>query len=258
MSDFLETKYTRWYWQIIAKRAIKDKDARGEVHHIIPRSLGGSDEPQNLVKLSGHDHAWCHWLLTKMTTGHHRALMIYAFNMMGVYGDHMERKKSYAIVRAYERNREEWSRVHSENMTGREPWNKGLKEDRPEVLARLKEACAAREIDPQRQADGQAKRLEKMKGYTHSSETKEKQRMSQLGKKKGVMSEDHKKALSDALTGHKKVEGHGAKVAAANRGVVSINKDGVEKKIKRDDLQSWIDQGWQKGGKSRSPYKIST
>lgn len=91
---FNQSKYTRWYYAIIQKLAITDRRRKGEVHHILPRSLGGGDEPENLVKLTGHDHAWCHWLLTKMTTGEDRSKMIYAFNMMGVYGEHMERQSS--------------------------------------------------------------------------------------------------------------------------------------------------------------------
>lgn len=258
MSEFSDNKYTRWYWAIVSKRAITDRNVKGEVHHIIPRSLGGSDDPENLVKLSGHDHAWCHWLLTKMTSGRDYELMTYAFNMMGVAGEHMNRPKSYAIVRAYERNREEWSRIHSERMSGRETWNKGRKEDRPEVLARIKEAANEREIDSQRQAEGQAKRIAKVTGQKRSEETKRRMHEAHVGKKKGTPSDTHKKALSDALVGHKKSEGHGAKVAAANRGVVSINKDGVEKKIKQDNLQSWLDQGWLKGGKTRGSKKIKT
>lgn len=246
---FTDNKYTRWYYAIIKKRAILDQDVKGEVHHIIPRSLGGDDDPDNLVKLRGHDHAWCHWLLTKMTTGTAKSSMVYAFNMMSVYGDHMERQASYAIVRAYERNREEWSRVHSERMSGRDPWNKGKKETRPEVLSRIKQACAKR---PPRSAESKAANAEKQRGQKRSEETRQKMSISATGKKKGPMSEEHKSSISQSMKGHKKSSEHGHRVAAANRGVVSINKDGVEKKIKKDDLQSWLDQGWERGGKKRS------
>ena len=128
MNDiFNKTKYTRWYYTIIEKRSINEEHHASEVHHIIPRSLGGTDDPMNLVRLNYHDHAWCHWLLTKMTTGPALAKMRYAFNMMNVGGDHMGRVLDSKIVRAYTKNREELIKQHSEFMRGRTPWNKGKK-----------------------------------------------------------------------------------------------------------------------------------
>lgn len=37
-----------------------------EVHHIIPRCLGGNDEINNLTKLTGREHYLAHWLLYKI------------------------------------------------------------------------------------------------------------------------------------------------------------------------------------------------
>jgi hypothetical protein len=259
MNQFNNTKYTRWYYSIIQKRAILDKDARGEIHHIIPRSMGGDDSPDNLVKLTGHDHAWCHWLLTKMTTGSAKVSMIYAFNMMGVSGEHMERQSSYAIVRAYEKNRIEWSKNHSDTMSeqfinGREIWNKGRKEDRPEVLARVKEAAQNRpKLTDEKLKEKVRKSVDTMKKNgtdKRSQETRDKQRDSMIGLVRGPMNDVHKNKI--AISCRKpKSEGHGDAVAAANRGVVSINRNDVEKKVKQDTLQSWIEQGWQLGGRPR-------
>ena len=53
------------------------------------------------------------------------------------------------------------------------------------------------------------------------------------------------------MTGQKKTKSHGANVARANIGNISINKDGLEKKVKKDILQSYLDQGWQLGGRKR-------
>lgn len=58
---FNESKYTTWYNSIISS-----PDLEGELHHIIPRSLGGIDDENNLVKLSLRKHFICHLLLTKM------------------------------------------------------------------------------------------------------------------------------------------------------------------------------------------------
>ena len=37
-----------------------------EKHHIKPRSLGGNNDKENLVKLTAREHFICHWLLIKM------------------------------------------------------------------------------------------------------------------------------------------------------------------------------------------------
>jgi hypothetical protein len=62
--------YERIYQQFIADRKAKEADlnASGEYyekHHIIPRSLGGGDEPENLVALTARDHLYAHYLLVK-------------------------------------------------------------------------------------------------------------------------------------------------------------------------------------------------
>lgn len=252
---FNDTKYTRWYYSIVSNRAITDHNVKCEVHHIVPRSLGGTDDAENLVKLSGHDHALCHWLLTKMTTGTDKAKMVYAFNMMAVYGKHMDRPTSAAIVRAYEHNREEWSRVHSELMTGRPSPRKGTKITDPEALKNIREGTANRVIDPVKAAEGHRRGAEKRRGQKRSDETRKLQ--SESAKKhlaenpRGPMSDVEKEKRSKKQKGVPKQKGHGSKVAAANRGVVSINKNGIEKKVKAPDLQTWLNQGWSLGGRPR-------
>ena len=37
-----------------------------EIHHILPRCLGGQDDPSNLVKLTVREHYIAHWLLCKI------------------------------------------------------------------------------------------------------------------------------------------------------------------------------------------------
>lgn len=41
-------------------------DGYTEIHHIIPRCVGGDDSKDNLVKLSAREHFICHILLTKI------------------------------------------------------------------------------------------------------------------------------------------------------------------------------------------------
>ncbi|MDB5594887.1 MAG: hypothetical protein JWM36_1848 [Hyphomicrobiales bacterium] len=60
-------KYQRWYDHLVARaQSRKRLGGYSEVHHIEPRSLGGSDQPANLVSLTYREHFLAHWLLTKI------------------------------------------------------------------------------------------------------------------------------------------------------------------------------------------------
>jgi hypothetical protein len=72
---FIDNKYTKWYFNIINLRNSEGfatrklaKDALGYVenHHIIPKSLNGSNEKNNMIFLTAKEHFVCHHLLTKM------------------------------------------------------------------------------------------------------------------------------------------------------------------------------------------------
>lgn len=53
-------------------------DCYTESHHIIPHSMGGSDDSDNLVNLTGREHFIVHKILAK----EYKGPMIYAFLMM--------------------------------------------------------------------------------------------------------------------------------------------------------------------------------
>jgi hypothetical protein len=63
---FLENKYTGWYFAIINASKLRGNSGYSENHHIIPKSLGGSNNSQNLVRLTAREHYIVHHLLTKM------------------------------------------------------------------------------------------------------------------------------------------------------------------------------------------------
>lgn len=78
---FNESKYTKIYFNIINKR-ISSPATEGEIHHIIPRSIGGSDDSSNLVKLSYREHLVCHILLTKMCESENKIKMCWALHRL--------------------------------------------------------------------------------------------------------------------------------------------------------------------------------
>lgn len=76
---FIDNKYTRTYFSIIENSKTTSKTGKYEIHHIIPRCLGGSDNPNNLVSLSLREHFICHRLLVKMVSSkNHIAKLAYA------------------------------------------------------------------------------------------------------------------------------------------------------------------------------------
>jgi len=252
---FTDKFYSKVYFSTIEKAKQRGwKKARGrERHHIIPQSLGGSNDKSNLVYLSCREHFLCHWLLVKMTEGESYHKMVYALMGMRAENEHHDRYHTVFTARVYEKYRIEHAAYHSKLMKSKNliPWNKGGVEITDEHRANIKKAANTRIIDPIKQAEGQRKRIAKMLGRKQSEETCRNKSIALKGKSKGPMSEEEKLKRSITMTGQKKTKTHGANVANAVLGNISINKDNTEKKVKKDVLQSYLDQGWQLGGKKR-------
>ena len=64
--NFIDNKYTRWYYAIVANARCRIVNGYTENHHIFPKSIGGDNSMDNLVLLTAREHFICHWLLTKM------------------------------------------------------------------------------------------------------------------------------------------------------------------------------------------------
>ena len=245
---FNNSKYTVYYNKIIGNA--KDRKLLGykERHHIIPQSLGGSNKKENLVYLTAREHFICHWLLIKMTSSTDKAKMLYALNMMRVKNTKQDRYSTKITSRVYEKYRQELSKTISKTNKGKIPWNKGGSDLTDDQRENIRIAALNR---PKPTPESIAKRVAKVTGQKRSEETKKKQSLVSKGKPKGPQSEEHRLAISLGGKGVKKKEGHSTNVANAVKGNISINKDGVEKKVKKDMLQSYLDNGWQLGGKKR-------
>jgi hypothetical protein len=79
---FIDNKYTHWYYKIVNQAKARNISSYTERHHIIPKSFGGSNKKENLVRLTPREHYICHLLLTKMVSGEYRAKMIYALSLI--------------------------------------------------------------------------------------------------------------------------------------------------------------------------------
>ena len=246
----LINKYSKLYYKITSNAKQRTTDGYTELHHIIPQSIGGSNDKENLVELTAREHFICHWLLIKMTEGKDRSKMLYALNGMKAENRYQQRYHTKITARVYEKYRIEHAKNHSETMKGKPAWNKGRKLEGIE-LEEHRERTRNRTVDLDKRAMGQQKRIAKVTGRKDSDEAKLKKSLALKGKLKGPMSEEQKIKISENSKGIKKKEGHSTNVANAVLGNISINKDNTEKKVKKDTLQSYLDDGWQLGGKKR-------
>ena len=112
-------KYTKWYNQITERARYRIIDTYTETHHIQPRSLGGTNEVDNLVELTAREHFICHWLLTKMYTGEAKSKMINALWMMQSKNTYQDRYQTKITSRVYESLRQDYARYISDRNTGR-------------------------------------------------------------------------------------------------------------------------------------------
>ena len=204
---FITNKYTTWYYSIIntAKNRILSEEIYTEKHHIIPKSLSGSNNKDNLVRLTAREHFICHWLLTKMTAGEMKHKMIYAVWAMARTGIGQERYKMTS--RTYESLRKQLSAT----KRGKTPWNKG-KTYSEESRAKMSAAKKGKSIPWNKGLTGT---------FTHSEETKQKMSDTQKGR---IFSEEHRLKLSLAQKGKPKSEETKRKLSEINKAKATAKK----------------------------------
>jgi hypothetical protein len=227
--NIISNKYQKVYNNLVdsRKKLIRSrKDGMYyESHHIIPKSLGGGDEKENLVLLTAREHFLAHWLLTKCTEGQNHYRMICAFlKMYNISKDVIQRSDTkYAKRgRVYQKLRE----AYSESMKGQNNPNHGKKfsEERCKQMSEarlgekngmfgknnhsiwiekygIEEANKKREEVKRKKSESLSGKNNPMYGkigINHgkklSKETKEKMKQAAIGRK---LSEETKKKLSD-------------------------------------------------------------
>ena len=125
---FNDSKYTRWYNQIIeqAKVRILPRDVYVEKHHIVPQSPGGNNSIDNLVRLTAREHFVCHWLLTKMVSGADQQKMAYACKRM-MHSKNSKQDRYQITSRVYE-NLKTQLNVMLKNRQFTNAWKEKLKQ----------------------------------------------------------------------------------------------------------------------------------
>lgn len=112
-------KYETWYAAITKRGQDRHTDSYTESHHIIPRSLGGNDDPTNITKLTAREHFICHWLLTKIyREGEAHWKMLNALRIMRAENAKQTRYSNRITARIYNNLKEEYSKLQSERNKG--------------------------------------------------------------------------------------------------------------------------------------------
>lgn len=96
---YIDNKYTKYYYTIINRAKNRELVGYCERHHIIPKSLGGNDLKENLVKLTPKEHHTVHHLLTKMVYGVYQERMIFAYWYMCNCGHYKVNNNQYETAK---------------------------------------------------------------------------------------------------------------------------------------------------------------
>lgn len=197
----LENKYTSCYINIINKAKNRLLDGYCETHHIIPKSLGGSNLKENLVNLTAREHFVCHLLLTKMYEGDAKKKMIHAaWAMATLENDNQQRYKITSKI--YESLRIKYAKLISNRLTG-----KIGRKHSEETKIKLSLAHTGKKRKPMSE-ESKRKLSESMKGKNlgkkRTEEQRQQQSLRQIGREGKSHSEETKRKLSLALIGKKK------------------------------------------------------
>ena len=98
------------YMQFINSLRGQFVNGYAELHHIVPKSLGGSDDVNNLIRLTARQHYIAHWMLARAIKGSAAR----AFFMMSNFG-----KYGKVNSATYQIARKEYAQLVGEQMRGR-------------------------------------------------------------------------------------------------------------------------------------------
>ena len=196
---YLQNKYTKCYYSIVerAKSRVLSTEIYTEKHHVVPSSLGGTNEKSNLVKLTAREHFICHLLLPKMLTGVKKRNMTFAIWSM-LNRDHSKQRLRHKVnSHVYQRLKTQIAIAISESNTGRTRTKEFCK-----LMSKLKTGRKRPQISGSNHYTHQEGYISKITGENHylygktqDEVTNQKRRVKVLGTKR---SEETKKKQSDA------------------------------------------------------------
>ena len=175
-------KYEKWYNKIVLNGK-NEKLPGHEHHHILPKSLGGTDDNSNLVYITAREHFVCHWLLTKIyPTGDEHWKMINALRMMRAENKNQQRYDTKITSRVYSNLKEEYANLQSERYRGENNpfFGKSHTKEAKQIIS-----------DANTGENNAMKRIEE----------REKMRQLKTGKKRDPFSDEWKAKMSESASG---------------------------------------------------------
>ena len=213
-------KYNQWYANITDRAKNRQLDSYTESHHIVPRSLGGGDEADNLVNLTAREHFVCHWLLVKMTTGQDHHKMLNALRMMRAEKQGQQRYNTKITARVYESIKQEYAKLQSESLKGKGNGFYGKKHT-PEAREKIRQKNLGNKLTPEQHARLVANTTGKKKPPI-TEEHRAKLSVAKQGKNNNMwgktQSDDTRKKIGDKLRGRKQTEEEKLARSLANMG----------------------------------------
>ena len=240
-------KYVKHYNLLIDSRLKLNRDKSSdyfEIHHIIPKCLGGTNDQTNLVLLTPEEHFIAHLLLTKIYPDNHS--IVFAAWMMTASSDKNPRNN-----KAYGWLKRRFSKAMSESKKQLPPEKNPMfgkfGKDNPNFgKKRTSEQC--KRISDSLLGDKHPmfgkfgkdnpnfgkKRTEEQKQKLKKPKSEEHKR-----KLKKPKSEEHKHKLREAFS---KIDRTGENNSCF--GKKWINKNGVRKKVTENELPELLSSGW--------------
>ena len=218
-------KYEKWYKSITDSAKYRITEDYKEKHHILPKSLGGSDSVTNLVYLTAREHFICHWLLTKIySEGEEHWKMINAFRMMRAENPKQKRYATNITARVYSNLKEEYSKLQSQRYIGEKNPMYGDKFYRSEEGYRRHKEAISGDKNASKRPETKKKIAETKIGKKRESFSEEwLNNLSKNHKSKqpgfdGSISEETRKKIGDKIRGRKQTEEEKIARGLSNRG----------------------------------------
>jgi hypothetical protein len=232
--------YKKHYEKLISSRKLLIRNKKDgnyyEKHHILPKSLGGANDKNNLVLLTGKEHFIAHLLLSRMYEGVAKRKMYYA--LWNLCSSAQKGKRFKISAKTYEEMRVIYSTVLSERTKGKKlskehkqkisKSHKGKKKTREhinKIIATKKEKGIFKHSEEYKKNMSEIMKKYYME-HTHHSKGKpshNKGKKGQTAWNKGlpkelqpnygkIFSEETKQKISETHKGKKKTEEHKQKL----------------------------------------------
>lgn len=253
--------YESVYYRLIEKRIIhpaSKEDGYVEVHHIIPKSMGGTNDDKNLVVLTGREHFIAHRLLFRIYANtEYESQTAIAYWLMCM----CKKDSEYHIKvssRVYEKEKIRIRRIISESIRGRITINNGIETRRVKVdeLQRFIDmGYTFGSLQRPWNKDRHDLPSSWMKGKHHTEETRkkisEKCRGMKLSSERIELVRNRMKGNTYSLGKPRSIDAI-RKSSISMKGRVRINNGIINKVVHPEDVQEYLDAGWKLGGKPLS------